>query len=64
MNLPEMEEIVCRLNEMKKDGLIQLENKRLTVTERGRAFVRNIAMAFDLRLLRSKPDSRIFSMTV
>jgi len=64
MNLPEMEEIVCRLNEMKKDGLIQLENKRLTVTETGRAFVRNIAMAFDLRLLRSKPDSRIFSMTV
>ena len=64
MNLAEMEEIVCRLNEMKKDGLIQLENKRLTVTETGRAFVRNIAMAFDLRLLRSKPDSRIFSMTV
>jgi len=64
MNLPQMQEIVCRLSEMKKDGLIQLENERLTVTETGRAFVRNIAMAFDLRLLRSKPDSRIFSMTV
>jgi oxygen-independent coproporphyrinogen III oxidase len=64
MNLPLMEEIVFRLNEMKKDGLIRLENKHLTVTEKGRAFVRNIAMAFDLRLLRSKPDSHIFSMTV
>lgn len=64
MNLPQMEEIVFRLKEMKKDGLIQLENKHLTVTDKGRAFVRNIAMAFDLRLLRSQPDSRIFSMTV
>lgn len=64
MNLPQMEEIFWRLNEMEKDGLIELENKHLKVTEKGRAFVRNIAMAFDLRLLRSKPDSRIFSMTV
>lgn len=64
MNLPEMEEILFRLKEMEKDGLIELEHNHLNVTETGRAFVRNIAMAFDLRLLRSKPDSRIFSMTV
>lgn len=64
MDLPQMDQIVLRLSEMEKDGLIELENKHLRVTETGRPFVRNIAMAFDLRLLRSQPDSSIFSMTV
>ncbi len=64
MNLPQMEEIIIRLHEMHKDGLIQLSNKHLKITETGRTFVRNIAMAFDLRLARSHAESRIFSMTV
>jgi oxygen-independent coproporphyrinogen III oxidase len=64
MNLPQMEEILFRLQEMEKDGLIELENKHLKITETGRTFVRNIAMAFDLRLAQSHSESRIFSMTV
>jgi oxygen-independent coproporphyrinogen III oxidase len=64
MNLPEMGKILFRLQEMEKDGLIELENKHLKITETGRTFVRNIAMAFDLRLAQSHSESRIFSMTV
>jgi len=64
MNLPEMPDIIYRLQEMQKDGLVVLEDKYLKVTEKGRAYVRNVAMAFDLRMIRNQPESRIFSMTI
>lgn len=64
MNLPEMPGIIQGLEEMEKDGLIVIENKHLKVTEIGRSFVRNIAMAWDLRMVRNEPGTRIFSMTV
>ncbi|MBS1947013.1 MAG: oxygen-independent coproporphyrinogen III oxidase [Bacteroidetes bacterium] len=64
MDLPEMTEILARLQEMQQDGLIQITGKRLSITEKGRAFVRNIAMAFDLRMIRKQPQTKIFSMTV
>lgn len=62
--LPELREITGRLKEMEQDGLLEIFDTGLKVTEKGRAFVRNIAMAFDLRLIRKQPDTRIFSMTV
>ena len=49
---------------MQQDGLIEMQPDSLKVTEAGRGFVRNIAMAFDLRLIRKQPQTRIFSMTV
>jgi oxygen-independent coproporphyrinogen-3 oxidase len=64
MNLSEMPDIIHRLQEMQKDGLVVLEDKNLKVTEKGRAFVRNVAMAFDLRMIRNQPETRIFSMTI
>jgi oxygen-independent coproporphyrinogen-3 oxidase len=64
MKLEEMDEIIFNLREMENDGLIILNDNLLKVTEKGRTFVRNIAMAFDLRLIRNQPESRIFSMTV
>lgn len=64
MNLPEMPDIIFRLEEMQKDGLVVLEDSHLKVTPKGRTFVRNVAMAFDLRMIRNQPESRIFSMTV
>jgi oxygen-independent coproporphyrinogen-3 oxidase len=64
MNLSEMPEIIHRLEEMENDGLITIKNKHLKVTENGRNFVRNIAMAWDLRMIRNQPGTRIFSMTV
>ena len=49
---------------MENDGLIEFWSGGLTVTEKGKPFVRNICMAFDLRLKRKVPDTKIFSMVV
>ena len=62
--LMELPEILIRLEEMKKDDLIEIKENSLKITEKGRPFVRNICMAFDLRLQRKKPETRLFSMTV
>lgn len=64
MRFPELEASIDMLEEMKTDGLLQLKQHGLTVPESSRPFVRNICMAFDLRLRRSAPDTRIFSMTI
>ncbi len=53
-----------RLEQPEADGLIVRYPDHLEVTEKGRVFVRNICMAFDLRLHRKSPQTRIFSMTV
>ncbi|MDR2222841.1 MAG: oxygen-independent coproporphyrinogen III oxidase [Flavobacteriaceae bacterium] len=52
------------LSELLKDKLIELNNHKIKVTKKGRAFVRNICMAFDLRLQQNKPDRQLFSMTI
>lgn len=62
--LPELPEIIDSLKEMEEDGLLTLRNDEITVTEKGKPFVRNICMAFDLRLKRKMPETRLFSMTV
>lgn len=64
MRFPQLEDTRERLEEMENDGLLYWENDKLKVTEAGRIFVRNICMTFDLRMLRNKPETRIFSMTV
>jgi oxygen-independent coproporphyrinogen-3 oxidase len=56
--------VLANLSELEKDGLVELDNQHIKVTDKGRPFVRNISMAFDLKLQRKKPDTRIFSMTV
>jgi|SRR5690554_867931 len=53
-----------RLKEMEADGLLIVKPNGLMVTEKGKPFVRNICMAFDLRLLRNKPTTQLFSMTI
>ncbi|MBP6586365.1 MAG: oxygen-independent coproporphyrinogen III oxidase [Flavobacterium sp.] len=60
----ELPEVLGRLDEMKNDGLVQITENAITVTEKGKAFVRNICMAFDLRMTRNVPDTELFSMTV
>ena len=60
----ELPNVIMQLQEMQNDGLLQIDKNRITVTEKGKPFVRNICMAFDLRLQLNKPQTRIFSMTV
>ncbi len=52
------------LEDMVNDGLIEIKENELIVNEKGRPFVRNVCMAFDLHLLRNAPETRIFSMTI
>ena len=52
------------LAEMIDDGLVIIEGRRLALTEAGRPFLRNAAMALDMRLRRHKPETRIFSQAV
>lgn len=61
---PELENSLSILKEMEKDGLVAIDKNKITITEKGRTFTRNVAMAFDLRMLRNKPETRVFSMTV
>ena len=61
---PELDTCLGKLEEMKSDDLVKVEGQKLLVPEPSRPFVRNICMAFDLRLMRNAPDSRIFSMTI
>lgn len=56
--------LVDELKEMEKDKLITISNNQILINKKGRAFVRNICMAFDLRLQRNKPDRALFSMTI
>lgn len=58
------EGIKKRLNEMQTDGLIELSENGLRVTENGRAFIRNVAMAFDVRMLEKSPEVQLFSSVV
>ena len=60
----EIYDVLDSLYEMQLDGLLYIENKKLIVTDLGKAFVRNICMAFDLRLKRAMPQTELFSMTV
>lgn len=56
--------ILTQLQEIIDDDLLIVETNKLKVKEEGRMFVRNVCMAFDLRLQENKPDIRIFSTTI
>ncbi|WP_177734210.1 oxygen-independent coproporphyrinogen III oxidase [Flavobacterium inviolabile] len=63
-NFPEIEQVIDQLQEMENDDLVKIENNTIFVTEKGKPFVRNICMAFDLRLKRKAPQTQLFSMTI
>jgi oxygen-independent coproporphyrinogen-3 oxidase len=61
---PELPMVIDKLHEMEMDGLVEIGQDKLKVTEKGQPFIRNICMAFDLLLHRKEPDTRLFSMTI
>lgn len=63
-DLPYLREIPQALSEMVKDGLIRFDENSCEITEEGRPFLRNICMAFDLRLIRNAPHTQLFSKTI
>lgn len=60
----EIPEVLKQLEEMKNDGLVIIQKDKIRVTDAGKPFVRNICMAFDLRLKRKAPETKLFSMTI
>lgn len=64
MQFKEVELVLEHLHEMELDGLVNTNNNKLSVTEAGRPFVRNVCMAFDLLMHRKAPEKRVFSMTI
>ncbi|AYM99326.1 oxygen-independent coproporphyrinogen III oxidase [Chryseobacterium sp. 3008163] len=63
-SFPELENAFEMLQEMERDELVEIHDNQIKITEKGRAFTRNVAMVFDLRMMRNKPETRIFSMTI
>jgi len=64
MLFPDLPLVLQRLDKMRQDSLIEVNTHQLKVTTKGRPFVRNICMAFDIRLHKKIPDTRLFSMTI
>ena len=52
------------LSPLINDGLVEVHDDRLKLTERGRPFLRNACMFFDYRLRRQQPQARTFSQAV
>lgn len=64
MKFKELDEVIDSLDELVDDKLIILSDNGLKVTQNGIPFIRNICMAFDLKMIRNKPETRLFSMTI
>ncbi|TCP25199.1 oxygen-independent coproporphyrinogen-3 oxidase [Tenacibaculum skagerrakense] len=52
------------LEEIAADKLIDIKNDSIQVRKEARPFIRNICMAFDMRLQRKQPETKLFSMTI
>lgn len=57
-------ESIQRLEELERDGLVDIAADSVTVTEKGKPFIRNICMAFDARLWKKLPQSQLFSTAI
>ncbi|MGY3793838.1 oxygen-independent coproporphyrinogen III oxidase [uncultured Aquimarina sp.] len=64
LHFDELADVSDRLEEMESDGLVEVTNHNIRITKKGQPFVRNICMAFDLRLQRNRPETQLFSMTI
>ncbi len=64
LQFKQLPDVLLKLKEMEEDGLVKIGFEKLQITEKGRPFVRNVCMAFDVLLQRSKPETQLFSMTV
>jgi oxygen-independent coproporphyrinogen-3 oxidase len=56
--------ILEKLQPLIQDALVEVNGKRVTVTEKGYPFIRNICMAFDLDLHQYQGNKPLFSATI
>ena len=62
--LPEFQDALYLLEEAVKDGLVTIKDKTISVTEKGKPFLRNICMALDARMHAGEPQKKIFSSSL
>ncbi|MVZ64006.1 oxygen-independent coproporphyrinogen III oxidase [Sphingobacterium humi] len=60
----ENEAIVERLQPMIADGLVSHKANKVEITELGKSFLRNVCMAFDVRLHQTKERENLFSQAI
>jgi oxygen-independent coproporphyrinogen-3 oxidase len=59
---PDFFEGLVRMELLALDGLVEISESSLLVTEKGKRFLRNICMTLDARLWRNQPTTQLFSM--
>ena len=64
LHVPYLDTVAGKLEEPRRDGLVRLTANRCEVTKEGKAFLRNICLAFDARLARKAPTTQLFSRTI
>lgn len=64
LQTPFLADIQERLREFERDELLEFTAQGCRVHDSGRPFLRNICMAFDARLARKAPGTRLFSQTI
>lgn len=52
------------LKEPLNDGLVSIEDGKLSVTEHGKPFIRNICVLFDRRMRSKNPGQKVFSSSI
>jgi len=62
--VPYLDSVTERLEEPIKDELMRIDGSRCEVTAQGRAFLRNICMAFDPHLTTDSSGKQLFSRTI
>ena len=64
MKINDVEKHLTLLKEMEEDGLVKVNENSISIPEKARPYIRNICMAFDVHLLKNKPKTQLFSMTI
>lgn len=59
-----LREVRLYLASMEDDTLVRWEGNLLSLTEKGRPFLRNVCTSLDLRLRRKSPELRVFSSSI
>lgn len=55
---------IKNLEELAQDNIVNLKQNKVTVTELGKAFIRNVCMCFDLKLFTKQLNTPTFSKTI
>ena len=61
---PLLTEALERLQYLEQDGLVRINQQSITVTEKGKPFIRNICMCFDKRYHSKTAQTKVFSSSI